>query len=134
MAIDYGSRRIGIAVSDPMQIIATGLTTVATNDIFKFILEYTKTEQIDKIVIGESKHLDNTKTDIAIEIEKFAVKIKSMVPKASIHWIDERFTSKMAKASMLESGMKKKKRQQKELVDEISATLILQSFMNTTTY
>lgn len=92
MAIDYGARRIGIAVSDPRKLLLQVWQPFLL-PIFKFILEYIKTEQIDKIVIGESKHLDNTKTDIAIEIEKFAVKIKSMVPKASIHWVDERLIS-----------------------------------------
>lgn len=131
LAIDYGGRRTGLAVSDPLKIIATGLTTVQTKDIFKYLLEYAKTEEIDAIVIGESKNLDNTKTNIAIEIEAFADKIKTLIPNTPIHWIDERFTSKIAKQSILESGMKKKKRQKKEIIDEVSAILILQSFMNT---
>lgn len=130
LAIDYGGKRTGIAVTDPMQIIATGLITVPTKELFKFILDYAKNEDIDKIVIGESKHLDNTKTALAEEIEQFAEKIKQLLPYISIHWIDERFTSKMAKQSMLMSGMKKKKRQEKALVDEISATIILQSYLN----
>lgn len=130
LAIDYGGKRTGIAVTDPMQIIATGLITVPTKELFKFILDYAKNEAIDKIVIGESKHLDNTKTALAEEIEQFAEKIKQLLPYISIHWIDERFTSKMAKQSMLMSGMKKKKRQEKALVDEISATIILQSYLN----
>jgi len=130
LAIDYGGKRTGIAVSDSLQIIATGLPTVSTKDIFKFLIEYCKNEIVDIFVIGESKHLDNTKTKIAIEVEKFAEKLKVLFPNIPIHWIDERFTSKIAKQSMIMSGMKKKKRRQKEIVDEISATLILQSFMN----
>lgn len=131
LAIDYGGKRTGLAVSDPLKIIATGLATIQTKDIFKYLLEYSKTVHIETIVIGESKNLDNTKTNIAIEIEAFAEKLKTLIPNTPIHWIDERFTSKIAKQSILDSGIKKKKRQQKEIVDEISAILILQSFMNT---
>lgn len=131
LAIDYGGKRTGLAVSDPLKIIATGLTTVATKDIFKFLLEYSKKEEIECIVIGESKNLDNSKTTIAKEIEAFAEKLKTLLPNKPIHWVDERFTSKMAKQSILDSGMKKKKRQQKEIIDEVSAILILQGFMNT---
>lgn len=130
LAIDYGGKRTGLAVTDPLKIIATGLCTVATKDIYKYLIEYCKEENVEAFVIGESKHLDNTKTDIAIEIDSFAKKLKSLFPKTSIHWIDERFTSKMAKQSMFMSGMKKKKRQNKEIVDEISAIIILQSYLN----
>lgn len=131
LAIDYGGKRTGIAVSDPLKIIATGLETVQTRDIFKFLKSYCENEDVEAIVIGESKHLDNTKTKIALEIDIFAKKVKSLLPKIPIHWIDERFTSKMAKQSMIMTGMKKKKRRNKEIVDEISATIILQSYMNT---
>lgn len=130
LAIDYGAKRTGLAVTDPLQIIATGLTTVETKNILNYLKKYFETEDVEKIVIGESKNLDNSKSQIAPEIEKFAEKLKKQFPTKPIAWIDERFTSKMAKQSMLLSGMKKKKRQQKSLVDEISATLILQSFMN----
>jgi len=131
LAIDYGGKRTGLAVTDPLQIIATGLETIATKDIFKFLLEYCKNEEVEAFVIGESKHLDNTKTKIALEIDIFAKKINSLFPKKTIHWIDERFTSKIAKQSMIMTEMKKKKRRQKEIIDEISATIILQSYMNT---
>lgn len=130
LAIDYGAKRTGLAVTDPLQIIATGLCTVETKNIFSYLRKYFETEEVEKIVIGESKNLDNSKSQIADAIEKFAEKFKQEFPTKPIFWIDERFTSKMAKQSMLLSGMKKKKRQQKALVDEISATLILQSFMN----
>ena len=131
LAIDYGGKRTGIAVSDPLKIIATGLQTVQTNDIFKFLIEYCKNEDVEMFVIGESKNLDNSKSQIANEIEQFAMKLKNIFPKIPINWIDERFTSKIAKQSMIMSGMKKSKRRKKEIVDEISATLILQSYMNT---
>jgi len=131
LAIDYGGKRTGIAVSDPLKIIATGLKTVQTCDIFKFLLEYCKNEEVEMFVIGESKNLDNSKSQIANEIEQFAIKLKTIFPRIPINWIDERFTSKIAKQSMIMSGMKKSKRRKKEIVDEISATLILQSYMNT---
>jgi putative Holliday junction resolvase len=131
LAIDYGGKRTGIAVSDPLQIIATGLETVQTKNIFKFLLEYCKNDDVSEFVIGKSINLDNTKSQIADEIDIFAKKVQNLFPKIPINWIDERFTSKIAKQSMIMTGMKKKKRQQKELVDEISATLILQSYMNT---
>tara|TARA_B110000467_G_C17975379_1_gene292392 strand:+ start:67 stop:477 length:411 start_codon:yes stop_codon:yes gene_type:complete len=130
LAIDYGGKRTGLAITDPLHIIATGLDTVQTKDIYKYLLVYCEKEHVEAFVIGDSKHLDNTKTEISLEIDIFAKKLKSLFPKVPIHWIDERFTSKMAKQSMLQSGMTKKKRRQKELVDEISATIILQSFMN----
>lgn len=129
LAIDYGKKRIGVAVTDPLQIICTGLPTVANANIFTFLKDYCTKENVEAFVIGESKNLDNTKSEIAAEIEQFAEKLKNLFPEKPIHWIDERFTSKMATQSMIMSGMKKKKRQQKELVDEISATLILQSFL-----
>ena len=129
LAIDYGKKRVGVAVTDPLQIICTGLPTVANKDIFSFLKQYCEKENVEAFVIGESKNLDNTKSQVAEEIEQFAVKLQEMFPNKKLHWMDERFTSKMAVQSMVLSGMKKKKRQQKELVDEISATLILQSFL-----
>lgn len=129
LAIDYGKKRTGIAVTDPLQIICTGLPTVPTKELFPFLKNYLLQEDVEAFVIGESKNLDNTKSQVADEIEKFAEKLKSIYPLIPIHWMDERFTSKMAKQSMLMSGMKKKKRQQKEIVDEISATIILQSYL-----
>jgi len=132
LAIDYGKRRTGIAVTDPLQIICTGLPTVSTKEIFPFLKEYLLREEVEAFVIGESKNLDNSKSEVADAIEAFAKKLKALYPNIPIHWMDERFTSKMAKQSMLMSGMKKKKRQQKEIVDEISATLILQSFLQKT--
>lgn len=132
LAIDYGKRRIGIAVTDPLKIICTGLPTVDNKDIFNFLKKYLSEETVEAFVIGESKNLDNSKSQVAEEIEKFAQKLNTLYPLIPIHWMDERFTSKMAKQSMLMSGMKKKKRQQKEIVDEISATLILQSYLQKT--
>ena len=132
LAIDYGKKRVGLAVTDPLQLICTGLPTVPTADIFAFIKNYLAQEEVDSFVIGESKNLDNTKSQVAEAIEEFAEKLKRLYPSIPMHWVDERFTSKMAKQSMIMSGMKKKKRQQKEIVDEISATLILQTYLQKT--
>lgn len=132
LAIDYGKRRVGVAVTDPLQIICTGLPTVPNKDIFTFINNYLASEEVESFVIGESKNLNNTKSQVADDIESFAKKLEKRYPHIPIHWVDERFTSKMAKQSMLMSGMKKKKRRQKEFVDEISATIILQTYMEKT--
>lgn len=132
LAIDYGKKRTGIAVTDPLQIICTGLPTIPTKELFQFLKNYLIQEEVEAFVIGESKNLDNTKSQVADAIEQFAKKLQNIYPDIPIHWMDERFTSKMAKQSMLMSGMKKKKRQQKEIVDEISATLILQSYLQKT--
>ena len=132
LAIDFGKRRVGVAVTDPLQIICTGLPTVPTKDIFIFLKNYLAAEEVESFVIGESKNLDNSKSQVAEDIESFAQKLQKQFPHIPIHWVDERFTSKMAKQSMLMSGMRKMKRRQKELVDEISATIILQTYLEKT--
>ncbi len=130
LAIDYGQKRVGIAVSDPLQIIATGLTTVHSKDIFDFLENYIKTENVEAIVVGFPTDLLNRATDATGMVTGFVRKLKKLYPTLTIATIDERFTSKIAKQSMLASGLKKKARQNKALVDEISATIILQSYMN----
>lgn len=132
LAIDYGKRRVGIAVTDPLQIICTGLPTVPTKDIFQFLKNYLAAEEVESFVIGESKNLDNSKSQVAGDIENFARTLQKQFPHIPIHWVDERFTSKMAKQSMLMSGMKKMKRRNKEIVDEIAATIILQTYLEKT--
>lgn len=129
VAIDYGAKRTGLATTDPLKIIATGLTTILTKDIFKYLLNYCKEEDVEAFVIGDSKNLDNTPSQIAASIKEFSEKLQNLFPNKKIHWIDERFTSKIAHQSMVFTGMKKSKRQNKALVDEISAILILQSFL-----
>lgn len=129
LAIDYGLKRTGVAVTDPLQIIATGLPTVPTKEIFNFIKKYCTDEEVEAFVIGDSKNLNNTPSQVAQAIKQFSVELKKIFPTKEIIWIDERFTSKMAKQSMIFTGMKKSKRQQKELVDEISATIILQTYL-----
>jgi putative Holliday junction resolvase len=129
MAIDYGTKRVGIAVTDSSRIIATGLKTVSAKDIISFLKEYFSKEQVDCLVLGEPKKLDNTPSDSAKYVEQFLVSLKKNFPDLKIERIDERFSSQMAFQTMIDSGLKKKDRQNKELVDEISATILLQSYM-----
>jgi len=129
LAIDYGQKRAGIAVTDELQIIATGLTTVHVKDIFTFLEDYFKREKVDRIVVGEPKQMNNLPSDAARFIEPFVKKLAKQFPQIPVDRFDERFTSKMAHDTMLASGLGKKARQNKELVDTISATIILQSFM-----
>jgi putative Holliday junction resolvase len=129
MAIDYGSKRVGIAVTDPEQIIATGLTTVASKDVIDFLKKYVEKEAVTCIVVGEPKRMNNEPSDSARFIEPFVMHLKRSFPAIKIERMDERFTSKMAFQTMIDSGLKKKARQNKELVDEISATIILQSYL-----
>ncbi|MEN8815520.1 MAG: Holliday junction resolvase RuvX [Nonlabens sp.] len=130
LAIDYGKKRTGIAVTDPMQIIASGLTTVATRDLTNFLLDYVGKEEVEVIVIGEPKQMDYTDSELGPWLRKYTMQLETLFPDIKIEREDERFTSKMAHASMLKSGLKKKQRQNKSLVDEIAATIILQSYMD----
>lgn len=130
LAIDYGVKRTGIAVTDELQLIASGLTTVATRELIPFLKEYLEKETVDLLLIGEPKQMDNTPSESEKHIAKFINKLIQQVPDIPIERVDERFTSKMAVQSMIAGGMKKGKRKNKALVDEISATLILQGFLN----
>jgi len=129
MAIDYGTKRTGVAVTDPLQIIANGLDTVATKDIFDFFKKYFNEEEVVEMVIGYPRHLDGNPGQIAPQVEAFAKKIQEQYPEMSVTFRDERFTSADAKKIILQSGAKKKKRRDKGLVDKISAVLILQDYM-----
>ena len=130
LAFDYGEKRIGIAVTDELQIIASGLTTIETKKIFSFLTEYIKKENVELFIVGEPKQMDNTESESEHFIKLFINKLSTTFPKIPFKRIDERFTSKMAFQSMIESGLNKKQRQNKSLIDEISATLILQSYLN----
>lgn len=130
MAIDYGGKRTGIAVTDEMQIIASGLTTVETKTIFPFLENYFKTENVSTIIVGDPKRLNNEASSIAGEINKFVDKLSKLYPQIEIIRMDERFTSKIAFQTMIDSGLKKKQRQNKALVDEIAATILLQDYMS----
>lgn len=130
MAIDYGGKRTGIAVTDEMQIIASGLTTVDTKSLFSFLEDYFKKEMVSKIIVGDPKRLNNEASTIAAEINKFVEKLSELYPQIEIIRMDERFTSKIAFQTMIDSGLKKKQRQNKALVDEIAATILLQDYMS----
>lgn len=130
LALDYGKVRTGIAVTDELQLIASGLTTVETKELIPFLDDYLKKESVERIVVGLPKQMDNTASESEAPIQEFLKKLEAKFPSMPLERQDERFTSKMAFQSMLDSGMKKKKRRDKALVDEISATLILQAYLN----
>ena len=129
MSIDYGIKRVGLAVSDPLQIIASGLETVPTPGIFDFLKEYFENEEVETVVIGEPFHLNGEPAQITPQINNFILKFRKLFPEKSIVRQDERFTSHEAKRIILQSGAKKKKRRDKSLVDKVAAVLILQEFM-----
>ncbi|MBI1344149.1 MAG: Holliday junction resolvase RuvX [Terrimonas sp.] len=129
LAIDYGLKRTGIAVTDPLQIIATGLTTVDSRELIGFLKQYFITEQVELIIIGEPKNWDNSDTHATPLVEKCIRELQKHFPSLPIRKVDERYTSKMAKDAMLEMGLKKKDRQNKRLVDEIAATIMLQEYL-----
>lgn len=129
VAIDYGRKRTGIAVSDTMQIIANGLTTVATHQLLDFLLNYVKQEPVERIIIGHPKQMNNEDSENMKNIEPFVRALKKRLPDMPVEFVDERFTSVLAHRTMLEAGLKKKDRQNKALVDEISATIILQTYL-----
>ena len=131
LAFDYGEKRTGIAITDELQLIASGLTTVDTKKIFSFLTEYLKNETVELFIVGEPKQMNNKASESEAIIQVFVTKLSQTFPKIPIKRIDERFTSKMAFQSMIDSGLKKKQRQNKELIDEISATLILQTYLYT---
>ena len=129
LALDYGTKRVGIAVTDELQLIASGLCTVRTHDCMDFLIEYLSKESVSTIVMGMPKNLRNQNTDATPYVKGFAKQIRKQFPEMKVELIDERFTSKIAFQSMIDSGLKKKARQDKTLIDEVSATLILQSYM-----
>jgi len=129
LAIDFGKKRTGIAVTDELQIIASGLTTVNTTDLLSFLKEYTSKEKVDLFIVGQPKQMDNSDSESEALMIPFIKKIEKLFPQIPMKRIDERFTSKMAFQTMIDSGMKKKQRRNKAMVDEISATIILQSYL-----
>ena len=129
LAIDYGKVRTGIAITDELQLIASGLETVATPDLIPFLKTYTTSEDVELFVVGEPKQMNNEASESEVLIIPFLEKLKKAFPKIPITRVDERFTSKMAFQTMIDGGLSKKQRKNKALVDEISATLILQSYL-----
>jgi len=130
IAIDYGQKRTGIAVTDEMQIIASGLTTIASETALDFLKEYFTKERVEKVLVGEPKQMNNDPSQSAPIIEAFVEKLKLQFPGMPVERVDERFTSKMAFQTMIDSGLKKKQRQNKALIDEISATIMLQDYLS----
>lgn len=129
LAIDYGLKRTGLAVTDPLRIIATALDTVASDELLTFLKAYLTKEEVDEFVIGMPKTVRNEDSEMALPVRKFILELEKTFPTKPIHQVDERFTSSIAQRVMIEGGMKKKDRQVKGNTDKISAVLILQSFM-----
>ena len=129
MAIDYGVKRTGLAVTDPVRIIATALTTVETPTLFQYLKDYCSREEVDMFVVGEAKHMDGTPSESMQYIEPFVAKLKETFPDKEVARVDERFTSKMAFQTMIDSGLKKKDRRNKGMIDQIAATIMLQDYM-----
>ena len=129
LAIDYGKKRTGLAVSDELQLIAGGLTTVATATLVDYILDYVRRESVERIVVGLPKQMNNTPSENMCRIEPFVNRLRKLLPEIPVEYHDERFTSVLAHKAILASGIGKMARRNKELVDEVSATIILQSYM-----
>lgn len=129
LAIDYGKKRTGIAVTDPMKIIATGLTTVATHELIPFLKEYFQREAVEKLIVGYPKNLNDSETDATGLVKECVRILRKNFPDKPVELLDERFTSSMASKSILASGLKKKARQNKALIDEVSATILLQDYL-----
>ena len=129
IAIDYGLKRTGIAVTDPLKIIASGLTTIQSSTLISFLEEYLKKEQVELILIGEPKNLDDSDTHASEPVRKVIEIIKQKFSSSPLKTVDERFTSKMASRAMIDMGLKKKKRQDKAMVDKIAAAIMLQEYL-----
>lgn len=134
LAIDYGQKRVGISVTDELQLFATGLKTVAVKEIWNFLTYYSQKEKLDAIVVGEPRDMQNRPSDSSRFVEPFVKKLRKTFPTIKVERFDERFTSKIARQTMIDGGLRKRKRQDKALVDTISATLILQSYLESLNY
>ena len=130
VAFDYGTKRIGIAATDDLQIIASGLTTVSPEEVVDFLNKYIKAHKVDRFVVGEPKQMNNQPSESEVFIQDFIKELEINFPNIPVERMDERFTSKMAFQTMIEGGLNKKKRKDKSLVDQISATIILQSYLD----
>ena len=130
LSIDYGKKRTGLAVTDPLKIIATGLCTVETPKLMAFLKDYIPREGVEEVIVGMPTNMDDSDTHATPLVRQFILQFKKAFPAIAIAEVDERFTSKMASRAMLDMGLKKKQRQNKALVDEIAATIMLQDYMN----
>ena len=133
LAIDFGLKRTGIAVTDPLQIIATGLTTVNTRDLMAFLKTYIAHETVELFIIGDPKNLDDSDTHISTNVRHFITALEKEIPSVPIRTVDERFTSKLASQAMFQMGLKKKDRRDKKIVDQVAATIMLQEYLESTT-
>jgi putative Holliday junction resolvase len=134
IAIEYGRKRTGIAVTDTLQMIANGLTTVPSGELSKFLVDYVSKESVDRFVVGLPKQMNNMPSENLKYVEAFVSHLKRIIPHIPVEYYDERFTSVLAHRAMIDGGLKKKKRQDKSLVDEISAVIILQSYLENKKY
>jgi putative Holliday junction resolvase len=134
LSIDYGKKRIGIAVTDELQLIANGLITIGIEEIFPFLKTYCQKENVELFLVGKPKQMDYTNSSVSKYIELFVKKLQKEFPNIPIKRVDERFTSKMAFQTMIDAGLNKKKRQNKALIDTISATIMLQSYLESLEY
>ena len=131
LSIDYGRKRVGLAVTDPLKIIATALDTVHANEVLDYIEKYVEREPVELFVVGLPKNLDNTDAESMRDVKPFVKRLQTKFPNIPIVWADERFTSKLAMRAMIDAGFKKSDRRKKENTDKISAVIILQSYMDT---
>lgn len=129
LALDYGTKRTGIAVTDELKLIASGLTTVETKELLNYLQDYFKNENVERVLVGEPKRMNDLPSESEVHIQEFLKKFVEKFPEMPLERVDERFTSKMAFQTMIDSGLGKKKRRDKALVDEISATIILQTWL-----
>lgn len=134
LAIDYGKKRVGLAVTDPLQIIANKLTTVPSHEIFDFLKTYFQKENVERVVIGYPLQMNNEASESVLYINPFLKRFQKLFPEMPIEQVDERFTSRMAFQTMIDAGLKKKDRQNKEMVDAVAATIILQSYLEQKKY
>lgn len=129
LAVDYGRKRVGLAVTDPLQIIANGLTTVPAHTVFDFLKKYFQEEKVETVVVGYAKQMDNSDSESMKYIKPFVNRLRKLYPDMNIEMVDERFTSKIAFQAMIDGGVKKKDRRNKGMIDTVSATIILQTWM-----
>ena len=129
LSIDYGKKRTGLAVTDPLQLIAGGLATVSTSELYNYLLDYMSKEKVERIIIGEPRQLNGQPSENLARVQQFVNRWRKAQPQVPIEYVDERFTSVLAHKAMIDGGLHKKARQNKALVDEISATIILEDYM-----
>lgn len=134
LAVDYGKKRVGLAVTDPLKIIGTALATIPAHEIFSYLKDYFSKEQVEKLVVGLPKQMNNQPSESMPLIEQFVAQFKKLYPEIPVQMVDERFTSKLAVQTMVMGGVKKKDRQNKAMIDTVSATIILQSYLESESY